>query len=600
MTSLPDSGVPYLDSTSARPFAADQHDADKAGFTTWLRTRQHAQAIPVALGFVLVVGFLFRFAAADRLSPHADEASSILAAHAVASHGVPVLPSGTVYFQGATLSYLLAPFVWLGVGELDDLAVMRLLLVLAGVSTVFLSFRLAHFVTGDARISVAMALLVAIDPVSVQWSGHVRMYGLLQAITVGLAWAFIRQLVHAPSWKASATIVALFWAAVFTHAGAALLWPAMVIAAVIIHRQRLLNQPHVVATLLLSAIAPVALVGLNQLLGTASVGARSASSIPALTFVGDNLIEPLARLRMPLTDWDWGNLLSAPTLSWLVPGLIVAIATIVAGGSLAFRDTSTMTTVTTRATITLLSLYWMPVIAVAVFTISPKERYLLHVHLLGYLFVAILVVRLVDSCRSPARNWKRIVQTIGTGGVIATVVFSLVAAVVWRLHSPVLQPDYNAALDYVVERRQPGELVVVALPAVGYLSLDQDSRDDLYYLAGPQERPRAQRFTVQSRDGHLVDYWAGTDSLVSAAELSRFLAEHPDSWIIVDRGRMRAEWGPAGIPMTNVINSMTFPAFEAPGGALVLRPGAVASAANDIAGTSSDLAGSGPAYGPKP
>src|SRR3712207_8563149 len=49
-------------------------------------------------------------------STHVDEAPSILAARMVAERGVPVLPSGVLYLQGAPLSYLLAPLLWAGAG----------------------------------------------------------------------------------------------------------------------------------------------------------------------------------------------------------------------------------------------------------------------------------------------------------------------------------------------------------------------------------------------------------------------------------------------------------------------------------------------------
>jgi len=61
------------------------------------------------LVMIVGMGLVLRMLSAVRLTPHVDEASSILAAHATAQHGWPVLPSGTVYFQGATLSWLLAP-----------------------------------------------------------------------------------------------------------------------------------------------------------------------------------------------------------------------------------------------------------------------------------------------------------------------------------------------------------------------------------------------------------------------------------------------------------------------------------------------------------
>src|SRR5262245_29092736 len=60
----------------------------------------------IALGCILLTGFLLRISAARHLSSHVDESASILAARMVAEKGVPVFPSGTFYSQGATLSYI--------------------------------------------------------------------------------------------------------------------------------------------------------------------------------------------------------------------------------------------------------------------------------------------------------------------------------------------------------------------------------------------------------------------------------------------------------------------------------------------------------------
>lgn len=572
MTRLPRSGVSFIESTPDRPLAATPQPFPLGRSYPWPHIFQHDRALLVALGMILMVGFLLRLAAADRLSPHVDEASSILAAHAVAAHGVPILPSGTVYFQGAPLSYLLAPFVWVDGADLEDLTAMRLVLVAAGVATILLSYRLGRYVTNDPRVGVIMALLVALDPVSVQWSGHVRMYGLLQALTFGLAWAFIRQLNGTPSWSRASVVVALFWVAVFTHIGAALLWPAMGLAAVVVSRRSLFRKWNLLFTLLLSALAPVTLLWLNHVLGTASVSARDASSEPVLSFVGDNLVAPLARFRMSASEWDWGTFTRATTLSWLIPGLIVALSTIVAALYVRGGNQRKLPATTQRAAIVLLSFYWLPVIAVGVFTISPKERYLLHVHLLGYVFVALLIVHFLPRWALTS-GWTRRMVTIGSLTAVLAVMITNGAGVAWRLEHSIIHPDYNAAMSHVAEQHEPGQPVIVALPAVAYLALDQDDRDDMYFLAGPEDRPRAQRYTRRTGGGDLIDYWAGVDSIVTSARLRQILEDHPGAWVVVDRQRLYADWAPYAGPMTDVLDAMTELEYEAPGGALVLRPG---------------------------
>lgn len=227
--------------------------------------------------------------------------------------------------------------------------------------------------------------------------------------------------------------------------------------------------------------------------------------------------------------------------------------------------------------IVLLAFYWLPVIAVGVFTVSPKERYLLHVHLLGYVFVSALIVGLAHGRVGRRAGW-RIHRPIAAAAIAATTMLAIGSGIVWRLEHPVVHPDYNAAMAYVVERHEPGEPVIVALPAVGYLALDAAARNDLLFLAGDDDRPRAERYTRWGEDGRLTDYWIGVDSIVTVDDLHRVLAEHPEAWIVVDEERLAAEWAYAG-EISRYLTGSTAPVHEAAGGALVLRvaPGAADS-----------------------
>lgn len=71
-------------------------------------------------------------------------------------------------------------------------------------------------------------------------------------------------------------------------------------------------------------------------------------------------------------------------------------------------------------------------------------------------------------------------------------------------------------------------------------------------------------------EGQLTDYWVGVDSIVTATDLSRVLAEHPEAWIVVDDERLAADWAYAG-SISRLLTDSTEPVYEAPGGALVLR-----------------------------
>lgn len=565
-----DTRMPYVDAHGGRQATFPHTLGNTAeGLFAPARARIRSTATVFRLGvLVLSFGFLLRLLAALVLSPHVDEASSILAAQAVAEKGLPVLPSGTVYFQGTPLSYLLQPFFWLGWSDLHNLELMRLIPVIAGTVALYLSYRLAMTITGDARVGLLVTALVAIDPLSVQWSGHLRMYSLLQALTIGLAWAFIVLVLRGPSVVRVMSVVLLFWAAVFTHVGAALLGPALALAALLIFRRSVVKQWGLLVCLSLCALAPVTLLGLNQRLGTLSVSQRGEEpSTILLTFVGDNLLTPLARFNIPLSSWNWGSVLQTGNLFWLVPGLIVAASTIIEGRRLLRHPQSSPST--RVAVITLLSLYWLPMVAVGLFTVSPKERYLLNAHVLGYVFVATVLMGLsgwVVETSARERAWTS--QLAGIGVSVA-LVLAIATGLVWRLDNPIVHPDYNVAMSYVADHHESGQPVVVALPPVADLALEDSDRDDLYFLAGAQDKPRAQRYTRQ-HDEKLIDYWVGVRSIVAVEELQMLLIENPDAWIVVDRGRLAGDWAFGG-EFRQVLNSMTYPVLRTSGGGLVLR-----------------------------
>lgn len=540
------------------------------GIASWIRTSSIASFLLLLI--LLVSGGLLRLIAAFTLSPHVDEASSLLAAHAVFEQGLPILPSGTVYLQGATLSYLLVPLLWLGFGDLPDLPLLRMVVVGAGTAGIWLSYRLAATITGSMQVSMVAAALVAFDPLSIQWSGHLRMYGLLQAITIGLALAWTLVLARGATWPRLAAVVILFWAAVFTHVGAALLGPAMFIAAALVHRRALIRQGKVLHTLVLSSAGVALLMVLNRTLGSASVGdPDQKSSAKALSFVGDNLLTPFPN---SLEELDWAALTQGDNLFWLIPGVLVAISTFVGGRALLREQSSLART----GAIVVLAMYWFPMVAVGLFTSSPKERYLLNSHVLGYLFAAVLVASVIDRWqdeRAQAPGVPPLLAQVFSVAIVVTLIFGAT----WRLENRVVHPDHHAAMEYVREHHVAGVPVIVALPAIGYLALDKEDRDDLYFLAGEQDQSRARRYTRYTGEGTLIDYWVGAQAMVSSTRLQVFLHQHPEAWIVVDRHRLQAEWAYGG-PVEHILLESTTPVALTAGGGLVLRPAQLPEADN--------------------
>jgi hypothetical protein len=134
--------------------------------------------------------------------------------------------------------------------------------------------------------------------------------------------------------------------------------------------------------------------------------------------------------------------------------------------------------------------------------------------------------------------------------------------------NPVTGVDYVPVVEFVAERRLPGEKVLVALPPPAVLAFG--STDDLIFLSSPITRKRAQRYTRLTEDGGYVDYWAGVDSVVDTASLCQTLLNEPGLWLIVDDSRLNASWAFKG-SMASVIRGLTYVRYYAEGGAMVRR-----------------------------
>ena len=87
-----------------------------------------------------------------------------MAAQMVADKGIPVFPSGTLYLQGATVSYVLAPLFWFHLGGLDHLTLMRMLSVITGTLAVWALYFLAKFMLRNAWIATGAAAMLAFNP----------------------------------------------------------------------------------------------------------------------------------------------------------------------------------------------------------------------------------------------------------------------------------------------------------------------------------------------------------------------------------------------------------------------------------------------------
>ena len=347
----------------------------------------------------MVIGGVVRLSAARNLSLHVDEAATILASQQIAERGYPILPSGAVYLQGALFSYLIAPLSWLDISPVDHLIGFRLPSVVAGTVAIYVLFRLGHAVIGRFDAALFAAALLAVDPLSVRWSGLSRMYSLLQAISLALIWLFARMMSRPLGIGASVGFVALFSAGVFTHIAVCLLVVPMFIVAWFGHGRDLLGRRRDIAvTLSACLIAPILFMGLNRL--DPPPGEPVEGSSVRFAFVGDYLLSLDHVLRPDFGAWlaTFRDLPSPEIMAALMIGTTGFLVAWYLAGSLygqgpRFRPTAVWA---------LVIFYWVPVLLVAAFAIDAENRYLVHVHPLGFLILALVAVELTESSRQIA------------------------------------------------------------------------------------------------------------------------------------------------------------------------------------------------------
>jgi hypothetical protein len=506
------------------------------------RTSTDKRAIVVAnmqsvvIGAILLLAFATRGYASIALPNQNEEPNSLLAAHMVADHGVPMLPSGVLYLHGATLSYLAAPAVWLGIGEIDQLQLMRLFSVICGVVTVFLTFRLALRLT-HTNFALVAAGLVAIDPLSVLWGGRFRMYAIEQMFVVASCLAFIALVAPQKDerqiderWKI-VKLVSLYWLAVFAHLGAALLLPAMGLAALFtVGLRRLVTHVGVVVALALCAAAPVTAVALTSLWGRGSTTVGSSpDALPFVSFLGDNHFVKGALIHPPEFR-AWFELFEGSALSGIMPLVMVAssLATVI---GIAWLMRTCQKTSRMRAISAIVILYWVPILSIALLTTGGANRYILFLQPLGYGIVvaaAGLLISLGRAVEHPIIH--RLAGLVVVGLIVVIGVFAADGVRQLPSRRELFARNFAPAIAFVKEHHQPGQAIVVRATPEAYLVLG--AHPDLRYWAAEAGSDRADRTILTKSDGSKIDYWIGATALRNVEDVCTLFLEHPGSWIV--------------------------------------------------------------------
>ena len=149
-----------------------------------------------------------------------------------------------------------------------------------------------------------------------------------------------------------------------------------------------------------------------------------------------------------------------------------------------------------------------------------------------------------ESTRPTSVRSDDVLMALGVAALLLPVFFFGVIATTWRVNDRGPDADYFAAMAYVADRHEPGQPIIVALPPIAHVSLEEGARQDLHFLAGPSDNARVARYTWPVADGTLVDYWLGIDAIGSTDGLCHLLASSDEtSWVVADQSRLRWAYG---------------------------------------------------------
>jgi len=192
------------------------------------------------------------------ISLSVDEFNTIWAARHVLVRGVPGFPSGNIYPHGFVFTYLTVPFV---LGDLNEslARIPGLLISLITIPAVYWTGRRFF----DDRVALIAAAALTVDPDCIVWGGRARMYGLLQLLTILIVYFYYRGLVKDRARDRYLALI-LVIVAIFTHAEAGLLLPALGLATLLLRPWRDIWQRDIILPFVIAAFGAAAFFLLSK------------------------------------------------------------------------------------------------------------------------------------------------------------------------------------------------------------------------------------------------------------------------------------------------------------------------------------------------
>lgn len=523
------------------------------------------------LCLLLLIGLYFRWQYATTISLFIDEFTTMWAAQRILGIGLPIMPSGVLYTRGLLSSYVEALFLAIHFSPL----VARLPSILLGLLAILTTYMVGrhHF---DWRVGLLAAALMTLAPEQIVWSGRARFYIQLQLFVLLAAWAAFESIRTDASgdkdkgWRLHALFALLFILALFSQEETILLYPGIVLAALLWQGWRFFQKPAVFVTHLVCVVAMGVRYAIEKL-GQPGYFETIQDQRPYLRLeldIGGALEEYadffMAPSRIPLTIFVLVAIAVAfyqffrrqDSVTVASPAKPLALSAAKAlprdEGSGTIWQLFTygsphLRALPLRAQATLFYLLlFLVVFSIIVIFVGKTWREMRYIFLLVPFWFLIAAEGALCFTACPLGiEW---LSDIVTGSVpsrqsrvqaLMTVVLTVAALLLFLPEAQevlTLQVEgYDLALDYIAEQRQAGDAVLTPQPPSCALILGPC---DYYAIQKGYEE-----YVIQ-REGQLIDRWSGAPLLDTVDELREVIAVHPNTYFMVDGYRLATRYEP--------------------------------------------------------
>ncbi len=447
-----------------------------------------------------------------------DEVTSLVVAHSIRAHGIPLLPSGITYYK-AELYHALLAVATMFTTNVSALRSISLIWFFATV-VVFGLLLMPTLAPGHKVLQVVATFVFALAPTEVLWARDIRMYQQMQFFAILFIALFLRAAQSGTRRQVIGSALALA-AMYLSHEESFIILPAVPVVLMIQWNTRWWRRP----VWLISYGLVGVLIGAQFLL----------SKLHPASFGQDLSNRAYVGWDPQQSTYYYNNVF----FRQIGTGTIALVSTLAIVGAvvgLVRRD---------RTRLLAAAVLLVTVLSMSFLLTAKVDRYafvvlplLFGLGIAGGADVLRALKRLafVGVPRSTlASGLTALTALVGTIALMASMAqsprdFSLLAARATGTTTTYEHVDYQRAAAYVAQHRQAGDAFITLAPAVVpayYLgqkpdAIIQTGRNKLLYLV--------------ERNGSAVDTIYGVPSILTGASLDAYLAGHLRVWLISDLG----------------------------------------------------------------